>query len=532
MSYLGSDTGRNHKNLDCLTEIYKVYDLNKKQISELTNRLLMLNQSLSHAGSVPDPTGTFIKNCQNQIASCKYQISILQEANNQLVKKYPAVQFIGKGKSKTEEIRKGFEKVENAQDNLFKDIMEDKVPLHQIDIIRDKALERIESEYKDDKEKIEQVKKYIEKAEKVDFYLNIGKTVLSLALVAACFFAPAGSALAIGIATGSAVTDISASIWDFHDARISNELAYSSAIGNEFSSTSMASADFQYGMAIFNMVLSAVSISEIKNATKAYKSFNELSEEARDLIGKVSPSTGKRLLNELEEGELAKFLTIPENQFKKITNLEINQLKEISKLTDSDIKQIALKCEKLTEDSLSTIRGIASDLIVDIKNLEPIDINEVVKLSGNNSKLIEDVFKERKAIISGKNLDQLIEYFNIPYTPKDKSLTMYQTRIWYKWRESKIDDLIEKGKTLEEKARIAFNERNAVRTKARDSMLNRAWAERLMLVEKNHSWDVFIKGKLLKYEKRNLSVNMDDIYREIIESSKRSRPGVDHMFGL
>lgn len=90
-------------------------------------------------------------------------------------------------------------------------------------------------------------------------------------------------------------------------AAMANELAYASAIGNQFTSTSMASSDFQYGMAIFNLILAAASVFEIKNATKAYKSFQGLSKEAQESLSKISRNTGKRLLSELKEYELANF---------------------------------------------------------------------------------------------------------------------------------------------------------------------------------------------------------------------------------
>ena len=70
--------------------------------------------------------------------------------------------------------------------------------------------------------------------------------------------------------------------------------------------------------------------------------------------------------------------------------------------------------------------------MLDIRKLDFRDINIIVELSGKNSKLVDDVLKERKVIVSGKSFDELIKYFGIPYEPKDKSLTMYQTRIWYK----------------------------------------------------------------------------------------------------
>ena len=80
---------------------------------------------------------------------------------------------------------------------------------------------------------------------------------------------------------------------------------------------------------------------------------------------------------------------------------------------------------------------------------------------------------------------------------------------------------------LEANARKAFEERNFIRQKARDCMLNRAWAEQLQLKEGNLGWNELLEIRQLKYDN-----NMKTVYQSIIESSQKSRPGVDHMYGL
>ena len=45
--------------------------------------------------------------------------------------------------------------------------------------------------------------------------------------------------------------------------------------------------------------------------------------------------------------------------------------------------------------------------------------------------------------------------------------------------------------------------------------------------EANKTWEEIIKLRKKKYDN-----NMKDVYQSIIESSKQSRPGVDHMYGL
>lgn len=89
---------------------------------------------------------------------------------------------------------------------------------------------------------------------------------------------------------------------------------------------------------------------------------------------------------------------------------------------------------------------------------------------------------------------------------------------------------MEKGDSLEIlalNAKKAFKERNYIRQKARDSMLNRAWAEQLQLVEKNLSWEDLIKLRMKKYNN-----DMEKVYQSIIDTAQTSRAGVDHMYGL
>lgn len=275
-----------------------------------------------------------------------------------LTKKYPEILFVKKNKNVPEELQEGFRKVEEAQDKLFEDIKNDNVPLIQIDFIREKALETIKSEYKNEESKIQLVLKEIKNKQTVEFWINVGRTAVPLILAAAMFFTPAGSALAIAVATGSAVTDISASIWDFHDARISNELAYSSAIGNEFSSTSMASADFQYGMALFNVVLSAISMGELTKSVNQYKKFNSLSEEGKKVLTNSKVLERSRLLEGLSEADLNKLGKLTENQVEKISKLSNEQIVCILNNPHANdiIKQIdELPVEKFDDTVFKTI---------------------------------------------------------------------------------------------------------------------------------------------------------------------------------
>ena len=77
-----------------------------------------------------------------------------------------------------------------------------------------------------------------------------------------------------------------------------------------------------------------------------------------------------------------------------------------------------------------------------------------------------------------------------------------------------------------------WNNDGFFRQKARDCMLNRAWAEQLQLKEVNKTWEELIAGKIKAFKRQGKDWTMQDVYQAIIDSSQTSRPGVDHMYEL
>ncbi|MDR6553768.1 hypothetical protein [Paenibacillus qinlingensis] len=131
-----------------------------------------------------------------------------------------------------------------------------------------------------------------------------------------------------------------------------------------------------------------------------------------------------------------------------------------------------------------------------------------------------------KEVIPGKNLDELVGIFGLGDSPAAHSLSIYQTRIWYLWQETKISSKLDYSQSLENVARQAFNLRNSLRTSARDSMSDRVWADFLMSVESNMSWEDMVTYQIKK------GLVGDRIFQSIINSSMRSRDSVDSMFKL
>ena len=106
------------------------------------------------------------------------------------------------------------------------------------------------------------------------------------------------------------------------------------------------------------------------------------------------------------------------------------------------------------------------------------------------------------------------------------SLSNVEARKWYLEQEAKIPGMIDSSLSLEEQAKQAFNLRNKFRTEARELMADRATAESLYKTDPNWSWEKIVQKQVEK------GLSGDDIYKEIIASSQRSRDAVNKSLGV
>jgi hypothetical protein len=88
------------------------------------------------------------------------------------------------------------------------------------------------------------------------------------------------------------------------------------------------------------------------------------------------------------------------------------------------------------------------------------------------------------------------------------------------------EQLAKQGVSLEERAKIASANRNALRTWIRDIMADREGAEALDRSDPNMTWDQVVN----KYKSAGLSG--DQLYSKVIEKSVGSRAAVDAQFGV
>ncbi len=132
------------------------------------------------------------------------------------------------------------------------------------------------------------------------------------------------------------------------------------------------------------------------------------------------------------------------------------------------------------------------------------------------------------AALGARNSDELagLAVRNADELPNAGSLSNIEARSWYLEQERLIPDRIDRSLPLEGQAQQAHALRNDARTTARDVMSDRELAEQITRDNPNLTWDQLVEKTRAK------GFEGDDIFREIIESSQRSRQSVNKKLGL
>jgi RHS repeat-associated protein len=108
-----------------------------------------------------------------------------------------------------------------------------------------------------------------------------------------------------------------------------------------------------------------------------------------------------------------------------------------------------------------------------------------------------------------------------PSNPKSQSLENFQARKWYLKKEKAIHKNIDKNLSIKQKGSKAFEQRNKIRTKTRETMADRKLAKKLNETDPNMSLKQIIK----KYYKKGFVG--DDLWNIIYEKAVTSRPWVN-----
>lgn len=110
--------------------------------------------------------------------------------------------------------------------------------------------------------------------------------------------------------------------------------------------------------------------------------------------------------------------------------------------------------------------------------------------------------------------------------PRPGSLDDKATREWYLEQERLVPERLDRNASLEAQARQAHALRNEARTTARALMANRDLAASITMENPNLSWDKIVEKTVGK------GFEGDDVFRDIISSSQRSRTNVNRKLGL
>ncbi len=156
-----------------------------------------------------------------------------------------------------------------------------------------------------------------------------------------------------------------------------------------------------------------------------------------------------------------------------------------------------------------------------------IDLDYVIKFTKGRRDLCESVLLSTKEVVDGKNVQQLIQHFNIPDIPSANSLSNYQSRIWYHYKKSNIPNLLDNTKSIEIQAQQAFNLRNQYRIQARDFMSDKNLADFLIANEPNLTWSGYVN-----YLQTEKGLSGSNLWNYIINSASSGRDGVDALFKL
>ncbi|RRJ86689.1 hypothetical protein EG240_15890 [Paenimyroides tangerinum] len=202
----------------------------------------------------------------------------------------------------------------------------------------------------------------------------------------------------------------------------------------------------------------------------------------------------------------------------------------------SDVQQQLLKQEEFV-DVLMEVKVVqrASKTLDDFvfwasnngfSHLSRTELDDIFKFVDNNFDFAKRVANSTKEIQSASSLTELAGKLNLSTNPASKSLTPYETRVWYSWRKANIENMIDKTQTLESQAKQAVNMRNEIRSGARQAMKDSDIADYLDTKELNKTWEQLVQEKIDKGFIGNA------IYEEIISSSMKGRPTVDNVFKI
>ncbi|RJO78276.1 phage head morphogenesis protein [Nocardia panacis] len=187
------------------------------------------------------------------------------------------------------------------------------------------------------------------------------------------------------------------------------------------------------------------------------------------------------------------------------TQDRLNQIEARRSVLQLEVNQLLINAEKIDHDLATAIKGADGEI-------NPDDLNK------QNHPPVW-------AALYGMGSLGLPEY-------PDHSLTDEEARNWYVEAEKRIaalkDTILnDPNLTMDEKARMVFEMRNEVRSKARDLMANRTGAAALNQSDPNWEYEDLIRDKM-----NRKGLTREQAVQDLFDSSTKSRTSVNQSLGV
>ena len=189
-----------------------------------------------------------------------------------------------------------------------------------------------------------------------------------------------------------------------------------------------------------------------------------------------------------------------------------NQQKEHSKDTIEVFRKKVLNSKK-DSDQYAKYRYIFSD-DEDMKSFVSFQ-----NMKYNNDKKWNDLKVSKQDKL---NLMDFEDMFGLIEKLGDK-----EVRVWYKYHDEQIPDLIDKTKPLADQAKQACDLRNKYRTQARDLMKNQKLRKMLDKEQPNKSFE-----ELLEHKIKNKHLSREDAIKDILKTATKTNRKVNKSLGL
>lgn len=200
-----------------------------------------------------------------------------------------------------------------------------------------------------------------------------------------------------------------------------------------------------------------------------------------------------------------------------------------------DLKKVRTKYRKALKDidkaevvdhSIGLIEAVDARKRIFISNYADSDIDEFLAEAFAQAKLSTTPSPFAKEV-----LEIVDKHFKKPLTNSSNSVIVQmgnvEVRKWYVDKVSKIADGIDKSLSVEEKARLAFEARNAIRTEARNMMADQATRKLLDREHPNKTFEELVESKM-----KRKGMTREEAVQDVFETATKTNADINKELGL